>query len=182
MRTKFIAAIAFLALAFTGCKNDKTDSKEAAEEAAEEKLDETFKVSVNVLVKKNDDFQLYYRESPSDSFSEEKSLWVSVKGSETAQTVNFELPEGVLPTFVRLDFGVNKQQEDIVLNEIDFEYIGKKFAAKGVAIGNYFTPIKPTTFDLQTGVLKAVDDSGARVEPMLQPNEVLGDELRKLIQ
>ena len=142
-----------------------------------------FKLTLDVVVKKDDNLQVYYTQSDTENFTEEKSIWVPVKGSEDLQKVVFNFPAGVAPKLLRLDFGLNKQQEDIKFSEANMEYAGKKFTANGGMLGIYFRPLAPTVFDMKTGMLWAKDANGNRVEPVLYPHEApLGRELAKLEQ
>lgn len=181
MKTKFITLFILMSFAFIGCKNEK--SVDSLEVIKPESIDTTFKVTLEVLAKKDDNFQVYYTEASSEIFTEEKSVWVAVKGMETSQKVVLSLPKDVVPALVRLDFGLNKEQGDIVLSEVDLDYLGNKFVAKGAVIGNYFRPLDPTKLDISTGIITATDKNGNRVEPVLYPHEIpLGEEILKLIK
>ena len=68
------------------CKNEE-NNKEIKEEENKIEVDDTFKVSLNVLVKKDDDFQIYYTENKGETFTEEKSIWVAVKGNDNLQKI-----------------------------------------------------------------------------------------------
>jgi hypothetical protein len=180
MKTKFFS-ILFLAILVTACK--KNDSPDAAlpKPIEEKPVEKNFKIILDVLVKKDDNFQVYYTQTATENFTEEKSIWVAVKGSEELQKVVFDLPAGVAPNLLRLDFGLNKDQQDIKFSEVNMEYAGKKFTANGGMIGNYFRPLEPTVLDIKTGMLWAKDKDGKRIEPVLYPHEVpLGREIAKL--
>ena len=177
MKTRFFCLIVVLSGLLLGCKNeDKEDV------VKEETLSEKYTVSLEVVVKEDDDFQIYYTDKTSADFNEEQSLWVKVKGSETSQTVVFTLPEEALPTLFRLDFGLNKEQQDITLKSIEIGYYGKKFITSGKEIANYFRPIDDTKVDFETGIIKPIVKEGKGVEPVLYPQEVpLEKELKKLM-
>lgn len=177
MKTRFFCLIVVLSSFLLGCKNeDKEDV------VKEETLSEKYTVSLEVIVKEDDDFQIYYTDKTSADFNEEQSLWVKVKGSETSQKVVFTLPEEVLPTLFRLDFGLNKEQQDITLKSIEIECFGKKFRTSGKEIANYFRPIDDTKVDFETGIIKPILKDGKGVEPVLYPQEVpLEKELKKLM-
>lgn len=99
------------ALTFSACKNDKNMTPEA----------KNFKVSFDLIVNEPDSLQFYYIDDSIPNFTEEKSIWKSIKGDSISQLVSFEIPEGYKPTFIRLDFN-NKNQKDIKLNLLKVEY------------------------------------------------------------
>jgi hypothetical protein len=107
MKTKSILVGLFMLLSLVSCKKE-TDKKEGNQKLAE--LKETFDVNFNLVVEKDDTFQLYYTEDGTLNFSDDKSIKSELKGSVDAQDVLFKLPADVLPTNIRLDFGDNPEQ------------------------------------------------------------------------
>jgi hypothetical protein len=177
MKTKILYLVIVMSVFFLGCKNE-----EKTEVINKETDIEKYTVSLNVIVKEDDDFQIYYTDKTSADFSEESSLWVKVKGSEISQKVVFTIPEGELPTLFRFDFGLNKEQKDIKLESVEIEYFGKKFIVKGKEIAIYFRPVDDTKVDFETGIIKPIVKNGMGVEPVLYPQEVpLEKELKKLV-
>lgn len=181
MKANIFLVVAFISIFFTSCKNEKSvDSEDVVKP---EVVDNSFKVTIDVIVKKDDRFQLYYVDDSNPEFNEEKSVWVDVKGSEALQKLRFDLPADFIPTLLRLDFGLNDVQEDIVLQSVELEYYNKKFNMTGLALANYFRPIGETQVDFESGIVKAIVKDGKRVEPVLYPHEsVLGPEIIKLVQ
>lgn len=182
MKTRVILASLFVYMALFSCK--KEVKEEAAEAVVVDDTKDLFKVSLDLVVKKNDTLHLYYTEDGSINFTEESSVWLPVTGKETNQEVTFILPKDVYPTQFRLDLGVNKAQEDIVLKTVSFNYLDKKFASTGVDIANYFIPDQSKcTFDAATGIIKAVKDQATRLSPSFYPNELrIKAELEKLVK
>ena len=83
----------------------------------------------------------------------------------------------------RLDFGVNDKQEDIKLNSINIEYLGKSFKSETPLLANYFRPLDSTQVDVKKGLIKATLKDGKRVEPAIYPHEeILKMELEKLFK
>ncbi len=181
MKTKFITILLLVTTLFS-CKNESNGEKSGNDNAQPE-VTKNFKVSLNVLVKKDDNFQIYYTEKTSSDFNEKESVWVEVKGSENPQDVVFNIPENVLPTMFRLDFGVNDKQEDIQLNNVNIEYLGKSFKSEIPLLANYFRPLDSTQVDVKKGLIKATFKDGKRVEPAIYPHEeILKMELEKLFK
>ena len=181
MKTNFITILLLVTTLFS-CKNEGNGEKTGNDNTQPE-VTKNFKVSLNVLVKKDDNFQIYYTEKTSSDFNEKESVWVEVKGSENPQDVVFNIPENVLPTMFRLDFGVNDKQEDIKLNSVNIEYLGKSFKSETPLLANYFRPLDSTQVDVKTGLIKAILKDGKRVEPAIYPHEeILKIELEKLFK
>ena len=182
MKTRIILSVLLVTILFTGCKNEEKGkpNEEPNEEAV---LSKNVIVTLDLTIKKDDDLQVYYTDKTSTDFNEKESIWQHVKGSEVPQKVVFNLPEDAFPTMVRIDFGVNKDQEDIILSGVGFEYLGKNFIVNSGLLPNYFRPQTETNIDFNTGIIKAIVKDGKRVEPALFPHEVpLSKELVKLIQ
>jgi hypothetical protein len=182
MKTKFIAVLVLLTTLMSGCKNEK--SIDDLETVKPEVIDNSFKVTLGVIVKENDDFSLYYTEDGSIDFTKIDPIWMSVKGSEALQKVSYSLPEGVFPTQLRLDFGINKEQEDIILKSVILEYKGNKREFIGVNLLDFFRADEnKCTFDPKTGVIKALIKDGVRQNPSLYPHEAnLKPEIEKLVK
>ncbi|MBN8640956.1 MAG: hypothetical protein J0L86_04010 [Flavobacteriales bacterium] len=180
MKTKFSVALLILIGFFTSCKDEK--SIDNLKVVTPEEVDTSFKVTLKAIVKKQDDFALFYTEDGSINFFDVKPIWMGVKPSETEQDITFSLPEDVYPTQLRLDLGLNKDQEDIIIKGITFSYKGKKFEAMGANFFNYFRADEnQCTADVATGTIKAVVKDGVRKGPSLYPHEVpLSKELQNL--
>ena len=182
MKTNIFTVVILIATLFTGCKDNKSlDSLEVVN--PEVKVDDTFKVTINALVKKNDSFSLYYSLDGTTDFKIEP-LWLEFKGSETAQDIVFELPNEVIPTQIRLDFGLSKDQEPIVINYFKMNYLNNEFKIPGNQFGMYFNPDPTKTiFDYNTATVTAVVKDGIRQSPSFYPHiKPLGDEIKKLMK
>lgn len=170
MKTKFVSALILLTVLFSGCKNEK--SVDDLKVVIPEVVDNTFKVVIDVIVKKDDDFALYYTEDGTINFYNIEPVWQGVKGSENSQQVTFIVPEDVSPTEVRLDFGLKNEQEDIILKNFTISYKGKTFNASGADIFKYFVADEnQCTADPATGTIKAKVKDGKRLTPSLYPSE-----------
>lgn len=167
-----------VAVLITSCKGDKKE-----EVKDEQKLPETFNVSFNLTVKKDDTFQLYYTEDGTLNFGDALSIKSVVKGSDKPQEILFKLPVDVLPTNIRLDFGENKEQEDIVVNSMKLKYFDKVFEAKENLIKNYFYLLEAQEkYDEATSTIKLVKPAGQAYDPFMWSNEALTVELTKLVR
>lgn len=180
MKSKIlIVAVLFSAL-FISCKESKNiDSLDVVETKVE---DNTFKVTLNVIVKKDDDFSFYFTQDNSIDFTKIPPVWIGVKGKEIEQSIVCTLPKDVVPTQLRIDFGIKQNQEDIILRSVLLEYNGKTKLISGPELINYFRADETKcTFDNKTGVIKALIKDNKRMYPSLYPQEaILGPELTKL--
>jgi hypothetical protein len=181
MKFKNLFLLLFLTITAISCKEegkDKEGSAQGQEEIAP--ASNAFKVTLNMVTKKNDDFCLLYTEDGSLNF--EKGVWKVIKGSESDQLVEFYLPNDEFPTQLRLDLGRNPEQDDILIKSIKFEYLGNTRELKGAEIGVFFrADANKCTFDPVTGLVKALVKDGKKETPSLYPHEsVFAAELPKL--
>lgn len=181
MKTKFITILLLITTIF-GCKDEK--SVDNLEIVRPDVIDNSFKVTLDVIVKENDDFSLFYTEDGSTDFTKIEPIWISVKGSESSQKVIYSLPEEVIPTQLRLDFGINKNQKDITLKSVNMEYKGKTKTIGCPQLVSFFrSDDSKCTFDHITGKIVAKIVDGKRQYPSLYPHEtVLQPEIEKLIK
>lgn len=180
MKTRIILSVLLIAVFFTGCKNEKSvDSLEVVNNDAAIKI---FQVTLDVTVKKNDDFCLFYTEDGTQNFTGEP-IWVGVKGSDSPQKVVFNLPEGTIPTEIRIDFGISKEQDPMTINNYKMSYAGKNFEAPGTTFFKYFRPnIDCTQVDVQTGLITPVKKEGKYFGPSFYPEAPLAGEIAKLVK
>ena len=182
MKIKFLIPVLFLSAVLFSCKDDK--NTEGATAPSQEVKDNSFKVTFDLIAKKDDNFHLYYTEDESINFNEKQSVWLPIKGSDTEQEVVFKLPENSAPTHLRVDFGhgVNKEQTEIVLKKFRMNFYDKSFEVKDSLIFNYFYPNKDNTIlDNKHATLRRmkVDQETA---PCIYPHIPLTDELNKMIK
>ncbi len=185
MKAKKILLIVLLGITLFSCKND---SKEATSEGTDTKKEEVktnqIKITMNALVLKDDSFQVYYRDTDSpEPFDEKKSLYAVFKGSPTAQDIVFALPEDELPSYFRLDYGINKEQSEIIINNIKIEYLGKSFVINKNEIANYIS-FNPGTlkFNKEKGSITPFVSKDGTYDPMSFTAVGLHDKIQTLIK
>lgn len=177
------AILIFTVLAFTviSCKKSETESKEETKPVAAD-VKQNFSVELDVISQIKDDFALYYTEDKTINFTSDKAVWSGVKGQPTSQKVILNLSEELIPTDIRLDFGINKDQEDIVLENFKLDYYGKTFQARGSDFFKYFIPndsIK-TEIDQVKGTVKFLKNPKKFMTPFFYPNQKILDEIKKI--
>lgn len=158
--------------------------KEAEATKTEEKKEPTnvFSITVDMVVKKDDSFQIYYMEDVNAEVNPSNYVDVPVKGSEQPQTIVFNLPEDVIPANIRFDLGGNKEQDPIKINSFKMSYLGKNFEALNEKFDFFFGYNPQVTFDktTSTATMKAEPNEG--YDPICIAKSSLQDEIKKLVQ
>jgi hypothetical protein len=176
-----IAIVIVLTLSLVSCKKE-VEGKAPEKKVENEVKDNLFRVGFNLIVKKDDNMHLYYTVDGSINFEEANSVWMPVKGNEQAQDVVFVIPDGIIPSKMRVDFGFgkNEAQSDVELNSFNLSYMGKNEVVKGQDIFTYFTPfeaytdVKPGTTILQR---HAKDQA---IGPILYPQIALSEKIKQV--
>ncbi|EAZ96832.1 hypothetical protein FBBAL38_05395 [Flavobacteria bacterium BAL38] len=136
----------------------------------------SLKMDLDVVIRETDSIQIYYTQNTSVQFKEKQSFWKKVSGSKKNQTISIVFPDSIHPKQLRIDFGRNIKQSEIILNEIIFSYKKKSFSAKGEEIYHLFRVDESNTLiDKLIGSLKRKDENQL-VGPSLYPK---GDKLNK---
>lgn len=91
-------------------------------------------LNIDAVIQKTDSINVYYTKNKGIEFSDKQSFWTKVLGNKKNQNIQIVFPDSILPKQIRLDFGRNITQKDIVLNKIDFTYKNKNFSVKGKEI------------------------------------------------
>ncbi|GAB3713150.1 hypothetical protein [Flavobacterium koreense] len=177
-RVKFLLVL--VSISILSCKNEKSvdDLKVETPQVVESKV----KVTIDMVVKTDDTFQLFYTEDGTLNFNDKFSVRTPVKGSENSQKVVFELPEDVKFTFLRIDMGENNKQSEIKINNFLVNYFDKKWEAKGNLFFQFFGPNDQMTLNYDLSTLTPVVKEGVVYDPILYPMEPVGVELQKLLK
>ncbi len=181
METKIKALLIIMLInLFSSCKDGKSvDELNVIKSEVEDNL---YRVSLKVIVKKQDDFALFYTEDGSVNFFGIKPLWVAVNGSETEQDVNFILPEGVYPNQLRFDLGLKENQENIIIKGLKVTYKDQIFETYGSDFFNYFRADEnQCKVNQSTGEVISNIENGKRKVPSIYPHQdILGKKLENL--
>jgi len=180
MKINFFIGLIALVFVTTSCKSDK--KAETGENASN--LPKNFSLELNVISEKNDDFAMYFSEETPATFGPENAVWSGVKGKPEMQTAVFKLAEDVIPTYIRIDFGIKGPAErgDVILENFKLSYNGKTFERKGSDFLNYFivNPKIVTEIDQAKGTIKFNKNTVDAVNPYYEPKETLAVEISKL--
>lgn len=91
-------------------------------------------LNIDAVIQKTDSINVYYTKTKDINFTDKRSFWIKVAANKKNQNIQIIFPDSILPKQIRLDFGKNIDQKDIVLNKISFTYKNKNFSVKGKEI------------------------------------------------
>lgn len=91
-------------------------------------------IDIDAVIQKTDSINVYFTRNKEVNFTETQSFWTRVTGNKKNQKIQIVFPDSILPKQIRLDFGRNLSQNDVVLNKMDFTYKNKSFSVKGKEI------------------------------------------------
>lgn len=124
-------------------------------------------LDIDAVIQTTDSINVYYTTNRSIEFNDLQSFWIKVEGSKKNQKIQIVFPDSIQPRQLRLDFGRNINQPEIIVNEAKFTYKGKSFDAKGEEVYYLFRVDESnTTVNKLTGSLKRK-----------QPNQIVGPSL-----
>ncbi len=176
MKFKFVIALA-VATVFTACK--KEDTKATGETPKTE--NGFFSVDVETSASKTDDFALYYTEDNTINFKDVNAIWMGVKGGKS-QTIQFRLSNEIIPTDIRLDFGMKKDQDSVIVKNIKVSYYGNSFQFNGADFFKYFEKSDQfaATVDSAKGTLLIVKKGAEYKTPFFYPTTMMIENIKKI--
>lgn len=186
MKLNSIIVGLLISITLFSCKNeDKKDSSQQDNYVAIEKplLDKTiFTVTLNAVVKEDDSFQIFYKYDNEGPFEEKKSFFIEFKGSQEPQDIVFRLPKDEVPYFLRLDFGTNKEQKQVKINNFKIDYLGKTFEAKGKDFFNYFYSNDLVINDIENSTTTPIVSKDGNYDPIFCSAEGLQKQIDLLLK
>lgn len=112
-------------------------------------------LNFEAVIRHPDSINTYYTTDNSIDFNDVQSFETKIVGSIKNQKIELVFPDSIKPTQIRIDFGNNISNQEIVLNKIELSYLESHFVAKGEEIYWYFRPDENNTLlDKKNGVLK----------------------------
>lgn len=182
MKTKLIAIIFLFSTVLFGCK--KEQSNDIPLPAQQPIISSSFQVAIDVIAKKTDTFGLYYTSDGSINFFTIPPVWQSINGNDTLQRIIFTVPDKIIPTQIRIDFGMQQDQPDIILRKITLLYNNKIAEIEGPHIFDYFqNDPKQCNVDVQSGTIVAKIKDGKRRTPSIYPNpKLLAKKIKSVTQ
>ena len=106
MHKHFIKSVLFVIslTLFTSCKKDKNFNKVI--------------IKIEAVLKENDSIRVFYTIDNTINFKGEQAVWKRISGSNKNQEISVEIPEYLEPNQLRIDFGKNINNQEIILNKI----------------------------------------------------------------
>ncbi|MES2864786.1 MAG: hypothetical protein V4666_11750 [Bacteroidota bacterium] len=112
-------------------------------------------LSIEAIIEETDSINTYYNTNNDIDFTHSQSFWTKVKGSKKNQKIELIFPDSVQPRQIRLDFGRNIKQNDIVINKILMSYKDKNITLQAKEIFYTFRVDESnTTFDKLNGSIQ----------------------------
>lgn len=179
MKTKIILLSLCFSLVFFSCKNEP---KNEPKTEVKEDLPPTFDVAVDLVIPSDEELILFYKDGTNEWFEEDKAVWASVKGNAAAQTVIFNMPEGVMPTDLRFDIGRNEYKglKNIEIKKMSMSYLNNKFEIPQEKFGMYFKPNQYITFDEATKLYSFKTDEKGNYDAFFETTPALYPEFAKV--
>ena len=178
MKINLFILVTVLSISFSSCKKEEKQ----VEEAPVVEQNNQFTVMVVAEAAAKDDFAVYYTEDGTVNFTDEKAVWAGIPGGSQAETLTFKLPEELVPTQIRLDFGLNKEQGNVKVSKVALEFYGKSFQFKGSDFFTYFQPNEYVTTEVDSagGTMTILKGKGQFQTPFFYPQQTLVDEIAKI--
>ncbi len=180
MKSRFLIVIAIFSLTLTSCKKEVKETQEVTEVDTNAK--QNFSVEIDAITSVKDDFAVYFTEDGTNDFTGNQTAWKGIAGNGVTEKVVFDLSEEIIPTLIRLDFGMNKDQGDIIIKNIKMDYHGNNFSFQGSEFFKYF--IKTEEFQTEVnpadGTLKILRGKNGFKTPYFYPTQALIDAIAKI--
>lgn len=113
-----------------------------------------FKISLNVRIQQDDNFQIFYQNEATDVFSEKQSLTKKIIGNVEFQNIEYQLPGEKLPNTLRIDVGTNRSQNTLNFKSITFRYKDNEIYIPEHLIPKHLIPNQFITYDDKNAVYK----------------------------
>ena len=141
MRKYTYLVIAWL-MCILACKNEKgAESNYPKPMQSKSVQDNIFKVLLNVKVREDDKFQLFYVDDTSEGeYKANKRIVTFVSGKNEFQVVEFMLPLGVIPYKFRIDVGEKNINTLIEIREVKLGFNTKVIEINHKVFSRFFEP------------------------------------------
>lgn len=178
MKLKFLALVILLTVGVS-CKKETKEKDAMQPEVA---VNENFTVEIDATAPVHDDFAVYYTEDGTIDFSGDKAVWRGIAGGTASENLVIDLPESIVPTAIRLDFGMNKEQGNITIEHIKMSYQGKSFEFKGSDFFTYFIKSEEfiTEVDNGKGTMTIIKGKSGFKTPYFYPTPFLAESIAKI--
>ena len=151
-----------------GRKKDKNDSVE---------------VTLDVIIKNDNDLILYYKDGSNDWFIDDKAVWVFAKGSQNLQSVVFRINLSTLPNDFRIDIGRNEfiRKGAIQIKKFVLKYDDNSLIIPEEKFATYFQGNQYVKYDEKSKSYILDKGYDGKYDPFFEATENFYPELLKLI-
>lgn len=177
MKIKFFSVLIALSSVLVSCKNDAKTA-----DGEEKKIEKNyFSVEVEAATTKSDNFAMYYSEDGTSVFKDINAVWHGIEGGKP-QAIEFKLKEELIPTHIRLDFGMEKSQDSVVIKNIKVNYYDNVFEFKGSDFFKYFIENNQfvTKVDPAAGTMTIFKNGAEYKTPYYYPTQITIDNIKKI--
>ncbi len=139
LNSAFSVIFLLLAALHYSCK-DESDKKQE------------FRVLMEVATEIDTRIELYYKGSD-EKFGPDRKLTRRTTGGNESNPVSFELPPGLFPSALRIDFGDNSNLANARISKVQLEFGGNRIDMDAYAFGTFFSCNEYVSYNGETGVL-----------------------------
>lgn len=177
-----ISIVSISLLSLVSCKKEQTNNENVDKIDQKEVAKQNFNVQVQASSSIQDDFALYFTEDGTVDFNGKNAVWSGIKGGNNSEIVNFELSEDIIPTHIRLDFGLKNNQDSVVVKNVKVNFYENSFEFIGSDFFKYFIEDKQfnTKIDVAKGTLTLLKKDGAYKTPYFYPTQLTIDNIKKI--
>ncbi|MGY0391267.1 hypothetical protein ACW5R3_01750 [Bizionia sp. KMM 8389] len=176
-RNIFILTTTLFLFVFS-CKEKKevtpVEAVSPTEEVVVEETSSFFSFELDAEFQNDDKIVLYYLTPDSETISKDQSIEKEVVGSTNIQTVNFQLPEDILPTRILVKFGENGEQV-LKVNKVSLAYGENSIQVPDSLFNQFFKPNKGAVYNKEGYSIEAVKDAAQK--PMFFSRKTLEDKI-----
>lgn len=172
-KIKLVTFIIFI-ISFISCKNT-----EKVEESVQI-VDSNLHVLIDVIVPKDDSFQIYFNEDGSDNFKGDNYVNIDIKGSPNSQKLDFKISDDFMPKQLRFDIGSNKEHGVIKINSFKLKYYKKVFFCNGPDFWKYFGNNTSIEYNKEQATAKLITNLPEGFDPIFGGTSNIPIELEKL--
>ena len=176
----FLSLVVITTLSFQSCK--KTEDTTTATTEPPKEVKQNFNIQIEATASKKDDFAVYFTEDNSINFTPENAVWCGIKAGNLQETLNFELTEDRVPTNIRLDFGLNKEQDSVTIKSVKVNYYANSFEFKGSDFFTYFNKDEQFKYNVNAaaGTLTLYKKEAEYKTPYFYPSQITNDRVKEI--
>lgn len=179
-KTVFLSLFVLVIASLQSCKKSEETKSESEDSKKETK--QNFNIQIQATAAKKDDFAVYFTEDNTVNFNGENTIWAGIKAGNIEETLNFELTEDRVPTNIRLDFGLNKEQDSVVIKSVKVNYYANSFEFKGSDFFNYFNKDEQFKYNINVanGTLTLYKKDAEYKTPFFYPTQLNTDKIKEI--